>query len=289
MINMRKLPNAVSDLSIYLPAIDGGLNIGAKLFSISRLGPHKKLGGTNIEDIEDLLNEEFRFQQTAVNAGLIKPGAELQPEYAREVMADPSVKGYTVMAVAVPEDSSLGYKVVAMVRPDAVKFANGELVVKLWYTPIIDLDYVTAEVYRGNGEFSLDLETFLMRAAITREKPLAGRDPLVFTDDQGGISNDRLQSEYGFQVLLDNVVVPHLAAKGPELYRPANVSTLLVRPNQLHGSQVPLPMSKELVTRYLNEGYGVPLPAKMIKDAVQRLEEKASGSGFVPLSFASLS
>lgn len=278
---MRKLPNEVSNLTTFLPAIDGSLHIAAKLFSVSRLWPHKTLGGTNIED---LLNEEFRFQQTAVKAGFIKPGAELLPEYAREVMADPSEKGYTVMAVAVPEDSSLGYKVVAMVRPDAVKFANGELVVKLWYTPIIDLDYVGAMVYQGNGTFSLEfLEKFLMRAAISREEPITGRDPLVVTDDQGGISGDRLQSEYRFSVLLDKVGVPDLAAKGSQLYQATNESTLLVRPNQIHGQEIPLPIATEMARRYLNEGFGVPLTARLIKDTERRLEDKAAGIGFVLL------
>lgn len=72
---MNKLPNEVTNLLTFrMP--DGTPIQGAKLFEVSRFWPSKNLGGTSIDD---LLAAEYNLQQAAVSAGLIKPGAELQP------------------------------------------------------------------------------------------------------------------------------------------------------------------------------------------------------------------
>ncbi len=287
---MNKLPNEVTNLSTFwMP--DGTPIHGAKLFSVSRLWPIKKLGGTSIED---LLEAEYRLQMTAVAADLIKPGTELQPKYAREILEDRTEKAYTVMAVTVPSrESPLGYQVVAMVRPDVV-LANNEHYVKLWFTPIVHPDYVGARAREGKkkgGPLPQTLDTFLMHRALDREKdledmkgePVAGGDPLVFADDLGSMKVNELR-KHEFGVLIDKVGVPDLAATGPALYRQVHEATVLIRSNKLHGSRLPLPMAVEMVKDYQHNGFGVPLTARMVKDATSRLEEKAAGTGYVQLT-----
>ncbi len=288
---MNKLPNEVTNLSTFLMP-DGTPLKSAKLYKVSRFWSHKRLGDTSIDD---LLAAEFKLQETAVSAGLIKPGAELQPNYAKEILEDRTEKAYTVIAITVRERGTpLGYKVVGMVRPDVVA-AGGEHYVKLWFTPIVHPGYVGARARAGKkkgGPLPQTLDSFLMYTAVSRamdlenrkEESVVGNDPLVFADDQGSMKGDELRAKYGFKVLIDNVGVPDLAAKGHELYRKVYEATLLVKPNEAHGSRIPLSMAIEMAKDYQQNGFGVPLTARIVKDATRRLEEKAAGTGYVQLT-----
>lgn len=186
------------------------------------------------------------------------------------------------MAVTVPRETPPGYEVVAMVRPD-IAVAGGEGYVKLWFTPIVHPDFVRATIGEGEEKprlFPLRLDTFLMYEAIARikglknneGKPVVSDDPLVFADDQGSMKTGHLRNR-GFRVLIDNVGVPDLAAKGSGLYHAAHQATLLVKPNQKYSSSVPLPMAIEMARTYQHDGFGVPLTAQMVKETTQRLEQ----------------
>ncbi len=288
---MNKLPNEVTNLSTFLLP-DGTPLRSAKLYEVSRFWPHKRLGGTSIDD---LLAAEFKLQQTAVSAGLIKPGAELQPGYAKEILKDETEKAYTVIAITVRgRGTPFGYKVVGMVRPDVV-VAGGEPYVKLWFTPIVHPGYVGARARAGKkkgGPLPQTLDSFLMYTAISRAMNLekregesvVGNDPLVFADDQGSMKENELRAKYGFKGLIDKVGVPDLAAKGPELYRKVHEAALLIKPNEARRLRIPLSMAVEMVRDYQHNGFGVPLTARIVKDATHRLEEKAAGTGYVQLT-----
>ncbi|MBI2550079.1 hypothetical protein HYV83_02760 [Candidatus Woesearchaeota archaeon] len=291
---MDKLPNRVYDLrSFWMP--DGTSVRGAKLFEVSRFWPTKKLSGTSIDN---LLAAEFELQQSAVSAGLINPGAELQPKNTKEILEDKTEKAYTVTAITVPEKNNLGYKVVAMVRPD-VAMADGFYYVKLWFTPIVHPDFkgaMAGESRKISGPLLRTLDEFLMHTAIDRARDfyearaaelnrtyeIANLDLEVFADDQGSMKVDELR-KYGFGVLLDKVGVPDLSATGSALYKPVYESTVMLKtPNQ----RVMLNRAIEMVQDYQHNGYGVPLTARMVKDATRRLEERAREirSNLLPLT-----
>lgn len=287
---MQHRTNEVTELSTFwMP--DGRAVTGAKLYSISQLQP-TKLGRASIDT---LIEKEFRLQQLAVASGQIKPGAELQPKFTREILEDETEKAYTVMALTVPsKENSHSYKVVAMVRPDVV-VAEGDYdkkrftpaYVKLWFTPIVDRAFKGARAMEGNDRntISSELDTFLIYAAIKRARELKGEDgqpvvskkPLIFADNQGSMNIGDLR-RHGFCVLIDRVGVPDLAATGSALYRPVHRTTLMVKPEgHRWGADyfLPLPMAASMVTDYLHSGFGVPVRAKMVKNAISRLEERA--------------
>ncbi|MBI2142153.1 hypothetical protein HYU15_01530 [Candidatus Woesearchaeota archaeon] len=104
----------------------------------------------------------------------------------------------------------------------------------------------------------MTLEEYLVAEAVARIQPYTGQEiPEVLTDNAGSMALDQYL-RLGFKVLIPNLGVPSLNAKGwDELNRQVGSVALLFKPRDPVG--MPLERAERLVTNYLERGYGIPL------------------------------
>lgn len=225
--------------------------------------------------------KDWRVQQAAVAAGVIKKDSALPPHFALDLLRgnDPADDNYSVMGIIVPSARhNYGIKMIGIIRPDVVYFNDGEPHIKLWFNALMDPQYARGIYARGINRAYLTrsgapwVTDFLVSAAMERMRPVAGDDALVFSDDQCSLSIGELVNGHGFKVLLENVQVSSLPEKRKSrLDTAVNSVTLLVKPSRAYANGMPPGKASEMVKDYLVDGYDAPKNGKLVGQALARL------------------
>ncbi|GEM_PF-5137438 len=129
---MTKLPNRRFDLEWAIRDIRTRHGFASQavplyLVAVSDLTNPDATDPFGVPWINYVRREYSDVQRAAVKAGILKPGSELQPHYAIDILRSdkPDDANYTVMALAVPSEiRGDGIKVVGMIRPDVTQFGR---------------------------------------------------------------------------------------------------------------------------------------------------------------------
>ncbi len=208
------------------------------------------------------LRKDYALQRRAVKAGVLPTGASLAPRYAKEILADtnpdPSYPCYSLMTVVVPARNHVhGFASAGLIRPDLwyLDEQGADRIAAFYFPPVVGEQFRNATLPAQGG---MTLEEYLVAEAVARIQPYTGQEiPEVLTDNAGSMALDQYL-RLGFKVLIPNLGVPSLNAKGwDELNRQVGSVALLFKPRDPVG--MPLERAERLVTNYLERGYGIPL------------------------------
>lgn len=276
---MSKLPNARESLDAVVMMLDGRMLGEAELVAVSDLTNPSAVDPKGVPWKAHVM-KDWRVQQAAVAAGVIKKESALPPHFALDLLRgnDREDDNYTVMGLVVPSKyHSNGIKMISIIRPDVGKFNDGEPHVKLWFNALMDPQY-----HRGinraylTSNRTLLVTDFLVSAAMERMRSVAGDDVLVFSDDQCSLSIDELIMKHGFKVLLERVGVSSLPEKRKSrLDTAVNSVTLLVKPSRAYVEGLPSGKATEMVKNYLVDGYEAPENGKLVRQTLAQLRAQA--------------
>lgn len=281
---MVKLPNVRESLDAVVAMPTGKFLGEAELIAVSDL--------TNLSAVDPKgvpwkahVMKDYRVQQAAVAAGVIKKDSALPPHFALDVLKnnnpdDPEDDNYSVMGIIIPSKThSYGIKTIGVIRPDIVYFRDGEPHIKLWFNALMDPAYHEGinRAYLTTSETPLVLDV-LVNAAMKRMEAVAGSGVLVFSDDQCSLSIDELVRNHGFKVLLENVGVSSLPeTRKSRLDTTTNTVTLLVRPGRAHIDGLPGGKAVEMVRNYLVDGYEAPPNGRLVRNALEQIRQQTVG------------
>lgn len=272
---MVKLQNVRESLDAVVGMLDGRRFGKAELVAVSDLTNPVAVDPKGVPWKAHVM-KDYRVQQAAVAAGVLKKDSALPPHFALDILSsnDPEDDNYSVMGIIVPSTKhKYGIKAIGIIRPDVVYFKDGEPHIKLWFNALMDPQYQRginrAYLTRSGAPLVTD---FLVNVAMERMMPVAGRDVLVFSDDQCSLSVDELVRSHGFKVLLEKVEVSSLPEKRKRLFdTAANTVTLLVKPNSAYVEGMPPDKAGEMVKNYLVDGYEAPENGKLVRQALAQL------------------
>lgn len=279
---MVKLQNVRESLDAVVGMVDGRRLGEAELVAVSDLTNPVALDPKGVPWRAHVM-KDYRVQRAAVAAGVIKKDSALPPHFALDILGsnDPEDDNYSVMGIVVPSRThSYGIKTVGIIRPDVVYFKDGEPHIKLWFNALMDPDYHNPmNIRRAYLTMSgtPKVADFLVNAAMERMMPVAGRDVLVFSDDQCSLSVDELVRSHGFKVLLEKVEVSSLPEKRKRMLdTAANTVTLLVKPNSAYVEGMPPGKAGEMVKNYLVDGYETPENGKLVRQVLAQLKAQTT-------------
>lgn len=273
---MVKLPNVRESLDAIVAMPDGRSLGEAELVAVSDLRDPTAVDPKGVPWKTHVM-KDYRVQQAAVSAGVIKKDSALPPHFALDILRsnDPEDDNYTVLGIIVPSKAhNYGIKTIGIIRPDVIHFKDGEPHIKLWFNALMDPAY-----HKGIDRAYLTatgtplVTDVLVNAAMERMRPVAGDDALVFSDDQCSLSIGELVNKHGFKVLLEEVGVSSLPEKRKRLLdTAANSVTLLVKPNSAYRKGMPLGKASEMVKNYLVDGYDAPEDGQRVGQALAQLK-----------------
>ncbi|MBI4439057.1 hypothetical protein HY640_03950 [Candidatus Woesearchaeota archaeon] len=258
---MAKLPNQRVFLRVFLDELVTGGN--AELVSVSDLTEPNATDPEGVPWRKHVM-KEYEVQKHAIRSGTLAPGKELLPQYAIEVLKDPTEENYTVMTLIFPSNHSHRFQAVGMIRPDVVRLGDGTPYIKLWYGPIVRESFRGTSVLRSGR----NLTDILMTEAIGRMKPTAGEDPMIFVDSDNSLHPDQYL-RYGFTPMISGLHVPDLRAEGAAKDEPFSTVSLYVRMPK--GRKLPPSRAWEMVKDYLVKGYEAPEKGTITHLAADRL------------------
>lgn len=274
---MVKLPNVRESLDAVVAMPDGRAFGEAELVAVS------DLTNPSAVDIKGVpwrvhVMKDWRVQEAAVAAGVIKRDSALPPHFALDLLRgnDPEDDNYTVMGVVVPSSKhTYGIKMIGVIRPDVVySKKDGEPHINMWFNALMDPTYLNKGINRAYlTTTGTPLVTdVLVNAAMERMRSLVGNDALVFSDNQCSIGIEELVAKHGFKVLLTNVQVSSLPEKRKRMLDAAvNTVTLLVKSNKAYVNGMPPEKADEMVRNYLVDGYDAPKNGKLVRNALAQL------------------
>lgn len=279
---MAKLPNVRESLDAVVAMPDGRTIGEAELIAVSYLPKPEEQRIIYHLDPKSVpwkahVMKDWQVQKAAVAAGVIKKDSALPPNFALDILRDndPEDDSYSVMGLIVPSNEHVyGIKTIGIIRPDVVRFEDGEPHIKLWFNALVDPAYNHAAnmAYLTTNGRPLVVDA-LVSAAMERMMPVAGNDALVFSDDQCSLSIGELVNRHGFKVLLENVQVSSLPERRKSTLDTAvNTVTLLVKPNRAYFDGMPPNKASEMVKNYLVDGYEAPENGKLVRYALAQLK-----------------
>jgi hypothetical protein len=250
---MEKLPNIEKSLEAEVMVGDKSLGKG-RLFAISSWEgadsngvPWKKYVKAEFENVQEtaIQIEEARLPVKESKAELSK-----KRNYA-----------YTAMGIVIPADNDLGFRQIAMARPDIFDLGRTQ-VIAVWYNAVVP-GFRTA--YLNDGPRS-SLTDVISTETFSRLKPMIkGKDPLMFCDSICNPNETHLLGKK-WKVLVDKVDCPSLTAETPEEYEtPAFQVGILVNRIPSHS------LGEMLVREYFKQGYGTQKGNKLMLAAVQKV------------------
>lgn len=282
---MPKLPNTRQSLDAIVAMPDGRSLGEAELVAVSDLTDSTAIDPKGLPWKAHVM-KDYRVQQAAVAAGVIKKESALPPHFALDILrsSDHEDDDYTVMALIVPSKGhKFGFKAIGIVRPDIVvaqgvpeAYASGSMYIKLWFPPLIDPAYEGAKLtIPGNPT----LANFLFSAGVQRVvRPIAEyrdeKDIMVVCDNQCNPSTlESLIKQHGFKILVKGVPVSSLPEKKKSgLDKKAGSVSLLVRPTKQYENNIPWPLAEAIVKEYLVSGYDAPPNGKLVEEALFELD-----------------
>ncbi|MBI3037386.1 hypothetical protein HYY73_06595 [Candidatus Woesearchaeota archaeon] len=278
---MAKLQNVRESLDAIVGMVDVR-NLGeAELVAVSDLTDPEAIDPKGVPWKAHVM-KDYGVQKAAIAAGVIKKDSALPPHFALDLLRgnDPKDDNYSVMGIIVPSPRhSRGIKTLGIIRPDVVYFEDGEPHIKLWFNALMHPAYHSPHLNRAYLTMSGTpiVADFLVNAAIERMMPVAGRDVVVFSDDQCTLSIGELVGSHGFKVLLEKVAVSSLPEKRKSMFdTAANTVTLLVKPNRAYVEGMPLDKAGEMVKNYLVDGYEAPENGRLVRQALAQLKSQTA-------------
>ncbi|MFH1182014.1 MAG: hypothetical protein V1702_03575 [Candidatus Woesearchaeota archaeon] len=257
---MAKLQNLMRTLD---DVIVGGRNFGpGTLVAVSDLTDLDARAPTGVKWL-DFVAADYRWIQ---QRALTEKAVRLPIKEGVEVLQDPTEKAYTAMSIIIPsKKSKFGFVPVVMARPDAQYFKDGTPYVPLWFNSTAQPGFEKAYL---NNKAKSSLVDVIAEEARKLMKPLAGENPLMFSDNQNTPGTKGLLA-HGWKMLISDLSVPSLSAEGAALDERAIGVDLLYRSDE---GLPPWEKVQELVQEYLVQGYEVPGNGELMKQAMQKVD-----------------